>query len=138
MEPIPLYQFFSLVAEQERQLANNISVYISNINSASSNRITTSILFTFCGKYGHTENVCFKMVGFPSYDDIWGPCSVTCIQGFRYFLTVVDDFSGYTWTIPLHTKYEVHNHLINFHANTKKNLILRLKVSVLIMGLNLL
>ena len=31
--------------------------------------------------------------------DIWGPCSVISMQGFRYFLTIVDDFSCFTWTI---------------------------------------
>jgi len=61
MESIPpIPKKISLISQQERQLANNIYVNISNINNASSNRITTSILCNFCGKYGHTENVCFK------------------------------------------------------------------------------
>ena len=36
--------------------------------------------------------------------DIWGPCSINSMQGFRYFLTVVDDFSRYTWIFPLTCK----------------------------------
>ena len=28
--------------------------------------------------------------------DIWGPCSINSMQGFKYFLTVVDDFSCYS------------------------------------------
>jgi len=28
--------------------------------------------------------------------DIWGPCSITSMQGFKYFLTVVHDYSRYT------------------------------------------
>ncbi|XP_068477378.1 uncharacterized protein [Phaseolus vulgaris] len=31
-----------------------------------------------------------------SSTDIWGLCSTTSMQGFRYFLTIVDDFSRYT------------------------------------------
>jgi len=46
--------------------------------------------------------------------DIWGPCSIISMQGFRYFLTVVDDYSRYTWVILLHNKSEVHQHIINF------------------------
>jgi len=46
--------------------------------------------------------------------DIWGPCFVTSKQDFKYFLTVVDDYSRYTWVIMLLNKSEVHNHIINF------------------------
>jgi len=36
------------------------------------------------------------------------------MQGFRYFLTIVDDYSHYTWVILLHNKSEVRQHIINF------------------------
>jgi len=36
------------------------------------------------------------------------------MQGFRYFLTIVDDYSCYTWVILLHNKSEVRQHIINF------------------------
>jgi len=69
MEPIPpISKIFSLVAQKERQLANHISVSISSINSVDSTRTSSSILCTFCGKHGHTENVCFRKVGFPNQD----------------------------------------------------------------------
>jgi len=38
------------------------------------------------------------------------------MQGFRYFLTIVDDLSRHTWIILLHTKFEVRNHIIKFIA----------------------
>lgn len=38
------------------------------------------------------------------------------MQGFRYFLTIVDDYSRYTWIIILHNKSEVRNHIINFFS----------------------
>ncbi|XP_068475146.1 uncharacterized protein [Phaseolus vulgaris] len=65
----PIPKIFSLVAQQERQLANDISVTISSINSANSIRTPSSTLCTFCGKHGHTENVCFKKVEFPNQDN---------------------------------------------------------------------
>jgi len=38
------------------------------------------------------------------------------MQGYRYFLTVVDDFSRHTWVILLHTKSEVRGHILKFIA----------------------
>lgn len=39
--------------------------------------------------------------------DIWGPCSVETIEGYKYFLTIVDDLSRATWVYLLRTKNEV-------------------------------
>jgi len=36
------------------------------------------------------------------------------MQGFHYFLTIVDDYSRYTWVILLHNKSEVRQHITNF------------------------
>ena len=48
--------------------------------------------------------------------DIWGPCSKTSMHGHRYFLTIIDDFSRYTWTHLMHTKVETCQIIINFIA----------------------
>lgn len=34
--------------------------------------------------------------------DIWGPIGTPYLDGFQYFLTVVDDFTRYTWTFLMH------------------------------------
>ena len=39
--------------------------------------------------------------------DVWGPYSLSSIHGHKYFLTIVDDYSRYTWIFPLKQKYEV-------------------------------
>jgi len=36
--------------------------------------------------------------------DIWGPLAITYVDGHKYFLTVVDDFSRHTWIFLLKTK----------------------------------
>jgi hypothetical protein len=46
--------------------------------------------------------------------DIWGPLAVNSFDGHKYFLTIVDDFSRFTWILLLKTKYEVRQHLTNF------------------------
>jgi len=45
--------------------------------------------------------------------DIWGPCTIS-MNGFKYFLTIVDDYSRYTWVILLPDKTSIHKHIIDF------------------------
>jgi len=40
------------------------------------------------------------------HSDIWGPYKVPSLSGARYFFTVVDDFSRFTWTFYMHHKSE--------------------------------
>jgi len=57
--------------------------------------------------------------------DIWGPCSVVSVLGYKFFLTIVDDFTRYTWVFPMHNKSEVKASVVNFityaenHFSTK-------------------
>jgi len=46
--------------------------------------------------------------------DIWGPISIHSIHGHSYFLTIVDDFSRFTWVSLLKSKAEVRQHVQNF------------------------
>ena len=39
--------------------------------------------------------------------DVWGPYRVPTHDGKRYFLTLVDDYSRFTWLILLNSKAEV-------------------------------
>jgi hypothetical protein len=39
--------------------------------------------------------------------DVWGPAAVTSVNNNRFYLSVVDDFSKYTWLFPLASKSEV-------------------------------
>ena len=48
--------------------------------------------------------------------DIWGPFSKVSIHGEKYFLTIVDDYSRYTWVVLLKSKSEVKTHVQNFIA----------------------
>lgn len=46
--------------------------------------------------------------------DLWGPYHTQTYNGFRYFLTIVDDFSRATWTHLLSTKSNVFTLLKSF------------------------
>jgi len=48
------------------------------------------------------------------YVDVWGPYSLSSIHVHKYFLTIVDDYSRYTWVFPLKQKSEVVKILENF------------------------
>ncbi|GAU20316.1 hypothetical protein TSUD_337970 [Trifolium subterraneum] len=50
----------------------------------------------------HISNSIFDLV----HMDIWGPINVPSMLGYRYFLTVVDDKSRYTWTYFMKFKSE--------------------------------
>ena len=46
--------------------------------------------------------------------DIWGPFSKTSVHGHKYFLTILDDYSRYTWVVLLKSKAEVKLNVQNF------------------------
>ncbi|KAK2451623.1 putative mitochondrial protein [Trifolium repens] len=46
--------------------------------------------------------------------DIWGPIGTLSIHGYSYFLTIVDDYSRYTWLCLLKHKSETRSKLISF------------------------
>ena len=48
--------------------------------------------------------------------DIWGPCLKLSMHGHRYFLTIVDDHSRFTWIFLMHTKAEARKNIIDFTA----------------------
>ena len=39
--------------------------------------------------------------------DVWGPYRVETYDGMRYFLTIVDDYSRWTWTFLMRLKSDV-------------------------------
>lgn len=46
--------------------------------------------------------------------DIWGPYSITSIHNHKYFLTIVDDLSRFTWIVLLKGKFDVQLQVQNF------------------------
>ncbi|XP_010259176.1 PREDICTED: uncharacterized protein LOC104598693 [Nelumbo nucifera] len=47
--------------------------------------------------------------------DIWGAYHVLSLSGARYFLTIVDDFSHYTWIYLTKNKFETYQLLVSFY-----------------------
>nr|GEZ20577.1 hypothetical protein [Tanacetum cinerariifolium] len=59
--------------------------------------------------------------------DLYGPIRVESINGKRYVLVVVDDYSWYTWLFFLHLKDEASDVIISFIKKTQVNLQLQVQ-----------
>nr|GFB47701.1 ribonuclease H-like domain-containing protein [Tanacetum cinerariifolium] len=59
--------------------------------------------------------------------DLCGPMHVQSINGKRYVLVVVDDYSRYTWVLFLHSKDEASEVIISFIKKTQVNLQLQVQ-----------
>jgi len=53
---------------------------------------------------------CFSLI----HIDIWGPSPTPSLHGHRYFLTIIDDFSRFSWVYLMQNKSETRTHLVNF------------------------
>nr|GFB76002.1 retrovirus-related Pol polyprotein from transposon TNT 1-94 [Tanacetum cinerariifolium] len=59
--------------------------------------------------------------------DLCGPMRIQSINGKRYMLVVVDDYSRYTWVFFLHSKDEASEVIISFIKKTQVNLQLQVQ-----------
>lgn len=60
--------------------------------------------------------------------DIWGPLSISSIHKFRYFLTIVDDHTRFTWAVLLRSKHEVSTKIEHFVAMIENQFHKQVKV----------
>jgi len=59
--------------------------------------------------------------------DIWGSCSVISMHGHRYFLTIVDDFSRFTWIFSMQNKSEVRANVVSFISYVENHFQTKIK-----------
>lgn len=96
---------------------------ISSLSYSSSNSIDAcdicakarQVKMPFFSSLRSTINV-FDLI----HIDTWGPYKTPTLEGFRYFLTIVDDFSRATWTYLLSTKSNAFTVLKQFLAMTER------------------
>ena len=56
------------------------------------------------------------------HSDVWGPAPSTSINGHRYYLIFMDDFTRFTWFFPLKHKSQVLSSFQHF-KHTMENLL---------------
>ena len=60
--------------------------------------------------------------------DLWGPAPILSIGKFRYYACLVDDFSKYTWIIPLQHKSDFVNAYLAFEQYVNRQFNKKIKV----------
>jgi hypothetical protein len=66
---------------------------------------------------------CFDLI----HVDIWGPLSIPTFEGYRYFLTIVDDYTRFTWIRLMKYKADVKVLLPSFINTFEKQFGVHLK-----------
>ncbi|KAH9677218.1 retrovirus-related pol polyprotein from transposon RE2 [Citrus sinensis] len=56
------------------------------------------------------------------HTDLWGPAPTLSIQGYKYYISFVDDYTRFTWIFPLKTKAEAFPVFKVFKAQVEKQL----------------
>ena len=69
-----------------------------------------------------TSHSCTKFPLELVHSDVWGPAPISSINGFRYYVIFVDDFTRFTWFFPLRHKSQVLSSFQHF-KNTMENLL---------------
>ena len=54
------------------------------------------------------------------FADVWGPSLIASINGARYYVSFVDDFSRYTWLFPISSKFDVFRIFSQFHIHVER------------------
>ncbi|GJW77506.1 ribonuclease H-like domain-containing protein [Tanacetum coccineum] len=68
-----------------------------------------------------------KTVGGLVYLDLWGPNRVPSREGFKYFLTIVDEFSTAVWVYLVKTKDDVFDVFVSFIDLAHKEFYVKIK-----------
>ena len=61
------------------------------------------------------------------YSNVWGPSHILSMNGYRYYLIFVDDFTRFIWIFPLKTKSECLKLFVQFNAFVKRQFNLKIK-----------
>ena len=61
------------------------------------------------------------------HTDLWGPAPLLSSQGYHYYLSILDDFTKFTWIFPLVTKSQALQTFIEFQHMIEKCLNRKIK-----------
>ncbi|KAI5353001.1 hypothetical protein L3X38_005893 [Prunus dulcis] len=50
------------------------------------------------------------------HNDVWGPSPTISVEGFKYYVSFVDECTRFTWLFPMINKAEVYSISVYFHA----------------------
>lgn len=107
---------------------------LKNSKAISINKISTSLVCEPC----QMENSSQLPFSYPEssvtdplnriHCDLWGPSPVVSVQGFKYYVVFVDNFSRYSWVFPLKLKSDFFGVFIAFQKQVKNQFNEKIKV----------
>ncbi|KAI5323882.1 hypothetical protein L3X38_032955 [Prunus dulcis] len=62
------------------------------------------------------------------HSDVWGPSPTISVEGFKYYVSFVDECTRFTWLFPMINKAEVYSIFVHFHAYLVTQFSISLKV----------
>lgn len=62
------------------------------------------------------------------HSDVWGPAPCVSIEGFKYYVTFIDECTRYCWIFPIINKNEVCSTFISFYKSTLNQFNVSIKV----------
>lgn len=76
------------------------------------------------GKMHHHSTKPLELI----HSDVWGPALITSVNGFRYYLVLIDDFTKFAWVYLLKHKSNVFDVFKYFKATTENQLDSKIKI----------
>jgi hypothetical protein len=89
---------------------------IPNVSLHSNNICTVCPMAKQCKLSFLVSHTCTESSFDIIHCDIWGPFSVNSINGSRFFLTIVDDHSRFTWVYLMHNKSQTNSIIQSFFS----------------------
>lgn len=62
------------------------------------------------------------------YANLWGPSHISSTKGYNYYISILDDFSRFTWIFPLSAKSDALKVFSNFKLFIEKHLQHQIKI----------
>lgn len=50
------------------------------------------------------------------HSDVWGPSPCKSLDGYQYYVSFIDECTGFVWLYPLHNKSKVFAKFVHFYA----------------------
>ncbi|KAG7584280.1 Reverse transcriptase RNA-dependent DNA polymerase [Arabidopsis suecica] len=107
--------------------------HLSSISAISFNKATKSMCEA-C-QLGKTCKLPFSRSEFQAsrpleriHSDVWGPAPVTSVQGFRFYVVFIDNYSRFCWLYPLKLKSDVSEVFKSFQSLVENQFNQRIKI----------
>ena len=75
--------------------------------------------------FSNSASLCDKPFGL-IHSDIWGPAPCTTVNGYRYFVLFIDDYSRFTWIYFLKHRSFLYQIYVNFATHTQFSSIIKI------------